>query len=191
MPIKSRILFPWVAAAVLAFALPVTPSAWAANDALTIKLLDSQLPQGVNLKKATLDQTADALGVAATQRPDLAPSLLKIAILARRPPPHHGNLPCPDLIKLLRKTVEAVPDDARQLLELAISLDPECADVLTKLLEDPTQLGLSANAFSGNFGFGLGLGNEFPGSPGFTGSPPGGTLALPPVSSQPVLTSDT
>ena len=174
-------------AALLALALPVTQSAWALANAQTIELLSAQLPSGVTLKKASIDQTGDALYTAASQRPDLATSLLQIAVIAKRPPPRHGNLPCPDLIKLLKKTVAAVPDQARQLIELAISLDPECTDELDSLLKDPTQLGLSADAFNTGFGgtFGFGLGGDFPGSPNFVGSPPGGTLALPPVSAQP------
>ena len=185
---KYRKSIPWVAAAVLALALPAAPSAWAAvNAAAGAKLLSADLPQGVTLKRASYDQVGDALYTAATQHPEMDMSLLEAAILAKRPPPHHGDIPCPELIKMLKRTVAAVPDDARNLLELAISLDPPCTDALGDLLADPTLLGLPGSAFgNGVAGFGAGLGGNFPGAPGFTGSPPGGAVALPPPQPTPV-----
>jgi hypothetical protein len=154
-----------------------------------LKLLDSDLPAGVTVKRASIDQLSDALYTATSQHPDLAMKLLEVAILAKTPPPHDGHLPCPDLITMLRKTVGAAPDQARQLLELAISLDPDCTDALNNILADPTLIGLPANSFGnglgGNSGFGAGLGSSFPGSPGFTGSPPGGATALPPSTGVP------
>jgi hypothetical protein len=192
MRIKRPVSISWIAAAALALALPVTQSAWAVASSSASKLLSSELPAGLTLKKASVDQVADAVYTAASQRPDLVMRLLETAILAKQPPPHNGYLPCPDLFKLLKKAVGAVPDKARELLELAMSLDPDCTDSLEKALDDPTLLGLSAGAFGNGLtsGFGAGLGTDFPGSPGFTGSPPGGATALPPTVVPPV-TSDT
>jgi hypothetical protein len=180
-----------MAAAVLACALPVTQSALAVAKSGAYKLLSSDLPSGLTLRSASIDQVGDALYTATSQHPDMAMSFLEVAILAKRPPPHHGNMPCPDLIKLLKKTIGAAPNEARQLLELAISLDPECTDTLNDLLADPTLLGIPGvgnGEGSAAYGFGAGLGADFPGSPGFTGSPPGGTTALPPTVTTPVTT---
>ena len=183
---KYRTSLPWVAAAVLALALPVTPSLQAAShnaNSKMIKMLSADLPPGVTLKTANADQMGDAIYTATSQNPDLALAILEAAIIVKRPPPHHGDIPCPDVIKMLQKSVAANPDKARDLLELAISLNPECTDSFNELLADPTRLGLAPGAFGaglGNTAFGAGLGGSFPGAPGFTGSPPGGATALPP-----------
>lgn len=185
MRLSSRIPLHWALFALLALA--AASSVRAETNRETASLLSAQLPVEVTLKKATIAQTGDALYSATSQRPDLALALLRVAILAKRPPPHHGFLPCPDLIFLLKRTVAAVPTKARQLLELAMSLDPECTAELEKLLEDPTLLGLPADAFSP---FAPG-GVTAAGGNGFSGSPPGGsTIALPPISSQPAMTPD-
>jgi hypothetical protein len=173
MRIKYRVSLPWLAAAILAVALPATPSAWAvSNGNAAAQMLSSDLPAGLTLKTASVDQVGDSLYTAATQQPDMVMSLLEAAVRAKQPPPHHGEITCEDLRKLLKKATDAVPDKARQLFELAIALRPGCDDVLTKELDE---------AFGNAGGFGAGLGTNFPGSPGFTGSPPGGATALPPA----------
>jgi hypothetical protein len=180
MRMKNRVSLSWVAAAFLAVALPATPSAWAVSSSpAATKLLSSDLPAGVTLKTASVAEVGDALYTAATQQPGLVMSLLEAAVAAKTPPPHHGEISCEDLRKLLKRATDAVPDKARQLYELAITLRPGCADALTKELDD---------AFGGAFG--AGLGTAFPGSPGFTGSPPGGATALPPPVTPPT-TADT
>ena len=186
---KHRTYLPWVAVAVLALALPVAPSLHAAANAANgklVKMLSADLPPGVSLKTASASQMADAIYTVTSERPDLALGVLEAAIVAKRPPPHQGDIPCPDVIKMLRKSVAAAPDKARDLLEMAISLNPECTDSFNDLLADPTKLGLAPGAFGAGLtsstvtGFGAGLGAGFPGAPGFTGSPPSGATALPP-----------
>jgi hypothetical protein len=192
MRIKYRATLPWIAA-VLALALPISPAAWAvSSSAAASKLINSSLPAGVTLRRASIDLVADALYTTTSQHPDMAMSLLRVAVVAKSANYKDANLPCPDLIKMLRKTVAAVPDQARQLLELALSLDPACTDALNDIIADPTLLGLPFNALGGFgvvTGFGAGLGGDFPGAPGFTGSPPGGATALPPSVVNP-LTND-
>ena len=175
MLIKYRVSLPWVAAAFLAVALPATPSAWAvANGGAAAALLSSDLPAGVSLKAASVDQVGDALYTAITQKPEMALGLLEAAVIAKRP--WHRDLPCPDLRKLIKKATAAEPDKERQFIELALTLDPSCADALNEELDE---------AFEAEHGFGAGLGTNFPGSPGFTGSPPGGATALPPATNPP------
>jgi hypothetical protein len=191
---KHRTSLPWVAVAVLALALPITPAVHAAtgkSDSKLVKMISADLPPGVTLKTATAAQMADAIYTVTSERPDLALGVLQAAIISKRPPPHQGDIPCPDVIQMLKKSVAAAPDKARDLLELAISLNPECTDSFNELLSNPALLGLSPGAFGaglGNSGFGAGLGSNFPGAPGFTGSPPGGATALPP-SGLPATTS--
>ena len=69
---------------------------------------------------------------------------------------------------------------------MALSLHPECSDTLNALLTTEVTNNNAPNGFDtpGDLygGFGVGFGPGFPGSPGFTGSPPSGAIALPPVS---------
>jgi hypothetical protein len=172
MRIKQRVSLPWLAVAFLAVALPATPSAWAvSNGGAAATLLSSDLPAGLTLKKASVEQVGDALYTAATQKPDMVLGLLEVAIVSKRPRDRE-ELPCPDLRILLHKAMAAVPDKSRELLELALTLDPGCTDSLNAQLDE---------AFEKVYGFGAGLGSNFPGSPGFTGSAPGGATALPPA----------
>ena len=171
---------PWLLAALTAVTL--TGSAWAASMSATTRMLSSQLPAGVTLAKASVNQTAKALGSAASQNPEMAPTLTEVAVLARTPKQGQGELSCDDLNKIVRASVNAAPAQSSRTVQMALSLHPECADSLNALLANP-----ASNAPDGfntpqdlYGGFGVGFGPGFPGSPGFTGSPPSGAIALPP-----------
>ena len=164
----------------LAVALSGVSSVSAATSA---QLLGSQLPAGTTLARATVSQTANALKAAVSQRPDLAAGLTKTAVLARTPRQGQGELSCENLKRIVTGGVNGAPAKAREIVETALSLHPECSDSLNDLLTDS-----SANNAPNGFdtpgdlygGFGVGFGPGFPGSPGFTGSPPSGAIALPP-----------
>ena len=186
---QNRRGLPWLLAALTAVTLTGASSTWAASSSATTKLLSSQLPAGVTLARASVNQTAKALGSAASQRPDMAPTLTEVAVLARTPKQGQGELSCDDLNKIVRSSVDAAPAQSSRTVQMALSLHPECSDSLNALLAAPT-----SNAPDGfntpqdlYGGFGVGFGPGFPGSPGFTGSPPSGAIALPP--NIPVVTS--
>ena len=175
---------PWVLAAISAVALPgVYPASAASSEAASAKMLSAQLPSGVTLARASCAQTAKALSSAAGQRPDLATSLTESAVLARTPKQGQGELSCECLTKIVSGGISAAPAQSNAIVQMALSLHPECADSLNALLSNPT--GNAPDGFNTPSdiygGFGIGFGPGFPGSPGFTGSPPSGAISLPPV----------
>lgn len=186
---------PAVLAVLLAVALLLTPHARAATDAANAKALRSNLPAGVTLARATIPQTVAALHAAVLQHHDDALDLLRIAVLAKTPKQNDGRLPCPDLRRLVQAACTAAPDKTSQLVELANTLDPDCADGLQDLLAGAAD-GLGRAGGNGpdgadggdglGDGFGVGFGPGFPGAPGFVGSAPGSGFALPPASPAPV-----
>ncbi len=188
--IQLRRSLPWVLAAV-AVALPgVNPASAAPSGSAAAKMLSAQLPSGVTLAKADCAQTAKALGSAVSQRPDLATSLSQVAVLARTPKQGQGQLSCECLTKIIGAGVAAAPAQSNEIVQMALSLHPECADSLNALLSNPTNSPDGFNTPNDLYGgFGVGFGPGFPGSPGFTGSPPSGAIALPPVVI-PVVTSE-
>ena len=182
IPIRRSL--PWVLAAMTAVALPGVNPAWAASGAASSKLLAAQLPAGVTLARATVPQTAKALRSAASEQPEMATTLTQTAVLARTPRQGQGELSCADLNKIVSGGVDGAPSHSNEIVQMALSLHPECADSLNALLTNA-----STNNAPNGFdtpqdlygGFGVGFGPGFPGSPGFTGSPPSGAIALPPA----------
>ena len=75
---------PLALAAVLVVSLPATRPAWAVAMSNTRELLNSELPAGVTLQRATVDQTAAAVHAAVKARPDLATDIVRVAILAKK-----------------------------------------------------------------------------------------------------------
>ncbi len=173
----------WAFAAALAVAAPAAFAAFAAdNNAAALSKIASQLPNGVTLRKANCDQTAAAIKQAVARDTEMASSILKAGILVRTPKQGQGELPCECLTKLTRAAIASDTKDANMLVELASSMRPDCADDLTSLL------GANETDTANAYAFGVGFGPGFPGSPGFVGSPPSGSVALPPPSSTPVTT---
>ncbi len=181
---------PWALAAVMAVAAPGIPSVWALSSAGTVSLLKSELPPGVTLSSASISETASALGAAVASRPDAAVGLTEVAILAKTPKKGHGRLSVSSLVEIVQAAIQAAPQEANDIVEMALTLHPEAADALNGLLTNPeVQVRRSgANNAPDGFntpndlyqGFGVGFGPGFPGSPGFSGSTPSGAIALPP-----------
>lgn len=182
----SRVGLSCAFAALLVVAAPGVHSSFAAAASTpSSRLLSSKLPSGVTLTKASFAQTAEALKAAATERPDLAVSLLEAAISSRTV---NGKFQdgCNMLVKLVQNAAEGAPKKAGQLAEAADALEPDCAETLDQYLASVNLPALNAdpNSVTGEVGqgaFGAGFGPGFPGSPGFIGSAPGGSIALPPV----------
>ncbi len=168
-------------AAVLAVAAPTVHAA--SDTAAARNMLNRELGPSLTLAKASIDQTAGAVKSAVAQNIGMATSILEAAIMAKEPKQGHGRLPCKDIEKLTRAAIASDSGDASKLLEMASSLAPECADTLNALLTNP-ETGDAAGLYgpAEDFGFGIGFGPGFPGSPGFVGSAPSGAIALPPVS---------
>lgn len=182
----SRVGLSYAFAALLVVAAPGVGSTFAAaSSTSSTRLLSSKLPQGLTLRKASLDQTAEALKAAATDRPDLAVALLQAAVSSHsKDGKFEGD--CEALLKFVQSAADGAPKKLRELSEAADALAPECASTLDKYLTDANLPGLDSdpNSVTGDVGaggFGAGFGPGFPGSPGFIGSAPGGTLALPPL----------
>ena len=160
-------------------------SAQAAESAAAIRSqLASELPAGVSLAKASIDQTAGAVrGAVAKDKTD-ATEILRVAIISKEPKQGRGKLACADVAKLTRAAIASDSGDASQLVDTAASLHPECADELNSLLGTAASVSDNTPGLFGpseEYGFGIGFGPGFPGSPGFVGSPPSGAIALPPA----------
>lgn len=173
----------------MAVALPGAPSAWALSSAGTVQALKSQLPAGVTLANASIPETASALGAAVSANPSSAVGLTEVAILAKTPRKGKGKLSVASLVEIVKAAIQAAPQEASDIVQMALTLHPEAADALNALLTTPppSPSSLGGNAPDGfntpndeYAGFGVGFGPGFPGSPGFTGSPPSGAIALPP-----------
>ncbi len=180
-----------------------------ATDSEAGQLLSSELPAGTSLSTATNEQVVVATRKAVRKAPKLAVSVVRVAILSKTPPrgrrvassassggatdrfkdvvDRSKENPCPPcdfVVGVARSAILEASDEASRVIEEASALCPSCAGDLQNLANDPgLGLGLGNASYdpAGPFGFGIGLGPGFPGSPGFIGSPPGGILSLPPV----------
>ena len=156
-----------------------------ASMAATRSKLSSELPAGVSLARASIDQTAGAVKAAVGKDQTDATEILRVAIMSKEPKQGEGKLACRDVAKLTRAAIASDSAAASQLVDTASSLHPECADELNSLLggantgNDSAGAGLFAPA--DDYGFGVGFGPGFPGAPGFVGSAPSGGFALPPA----------
>ncbi len=165
------------------------PSAWALSDAATVQVLKSQLPAGVTLANASIAETVTAVGFAVSAHPTAAVGLTEVAILAKTPKKGHGKLSASALLAIVKAGIQAAPQEASDIVDMAVRLHPEDADELNALLANsPVEpIKTAGNAPDGFVsptdeygGFGVGFGPGFPGSPGFSGSTPSGAIALPP-----------
>ena len=169
-------------AAVLAVAATTAHAAESAAAARS--QLSAELPAGVSLAKASIDQTAGAVRAAVAKDTADATELLRVAIMSKEPKQGRGKLACADVAKLTRSAIASDSAAASQLVDTAASLHPECADDLNALLGTNTgdlSSGAGLNGPAEEYGFGVGFGPGFPGSPGFVGSTPSGAFALPPA----------
>ncbi len=183
----------WAFAALLAVA--TTPTSHAASESAAARsTLSSELPAGVTLARASVDQTAAAVRSSVAKDPGMGVSILTTAIMAKTPKQGQGELSCENLAKLTRAAVASDMQQASILVERASSMRPDCADSLNNLLyagaNDHGTTGVPGLfATADDFAFGVGFGPGFPGSPGFVGSPPSGSVALPAPSATPVTST--
>lgn len=193
----------WMLAVALALALPGVRPAWAVASSAAATLISSKLPADVTLRHASTEQMVAAVRAAVKEHPEMAPNIVRAAILAKSP--RHGEerdfkdapidfkdavgAPCPYVLAVTRAAIESAPDKANDIVQVALALDPDCADALNNVAS--TVDGFDPNGFGDGFddgGFGAGFGPGFPGTPGFLGTPPAGAVALPPV---PILQTTT
>lgn len=212
-------------AAILALCAVATP-ALARDDAPT-RLLTAELPHGTILENASCTETVFATRQSVRKNPSLAVPLMQRAIASRVSPgersardhdPKDGvSVACECLTRIVQAAVESAPSDkVHELIEVAMSAQPQCANEIADLLKKPRidgkdtprvastargnrgaagdpgrefgdgLIGDPANGGYGGFG---GFGSSgFPGSPGFIGSSPsgGGISAFPPVVTNPL-----
>ena len=174
----------WMLAAALTLVLPLAPSARAAS--ASANLISANLPAGVTLSRATVTQTATALGAAVSQSPAQAATLTRSALLAKSS--KKRKLSSDSVVELVQAALIAAPKFTNDIIQVALTLFPEYADALNALAanpEEPIRHGNGPDGFVNPTdqygGFGVGFGPGFPGSPGFTGSTPSGAIALPPT----------
>ncbi len=176
----SRRRLSWVVATLMVTALPGAKSALAAVSPAATQMLSSELPSGVTLSKASLNQTTGALHAAVAKNHKMAAKLLEAAVSAKS---SKYTLECAQVRALVKSAASAAPEQARSITEMAVALRPDCADGLNgDLSTTPTRgngiLGTVGEAPGEEAsGFGAGLGAGFPGSPGFIGSAPSGAFA--------------
>ena len=153
-----------------------------------IRLLREELPKDTTIAETECERLAKAVRAATLKRLPAAPSILTAALLGeqfkdkRR---ERARRSCACVVRLVHASINAAPDQANTLLELAATLYPECVDALDRGGRglgngdgDGTGTNLGGPSLGdGNFGGGFGPG--FPGSPGFSGSTPSSGLALP------------
>ena len=183
----------WAFAALLAVA--TTPMTHAASDSAAARnKLSAELPAGVSLATASVDQTAGAVRASVAKDPEMSGSILTSAILAKTPKQGRGQLSCPSLTKLTRAAIASDMKQASMLVEQASSMRPDCADSLNNLLVAGANTRATTDVpglfdVAEDFAFGAGFGPGFPGAPGFVGSPPSGSVALPAASPTPVTSA--
>ncbi len=147
------------------------------------ELLAAELPAGVSIASAPTPVLATALKSAIRKRSDSAVPLLRVALLSRGKKrmdrskgADYSKGGRSDVVELTRAAIEAAPDQARALVEEAISISPSDAPALQALLGGGDDFGVPLGA-----GF---TGPGFVGAPGFTGSGPGGGTFTPVTPSQ-------
>ena len=168
-------------------------------------------PAKVTLLKAKCDQLVIAVSKTTLAHPRDAVVILHAALARQikkmRKDDDLATLPCTCARRIFLASLAASPKRSSELFDLATELYPDCTPEFADALRgfgasqsgqstsgDGTSAGSPAfsvpmgtsdvdplNPASGDGGFGVGFGPGFPGSPGFTGSGPGGGLALPPV----------
>ena len=174
----SRRRLTWVIATLTIAALPA--ATFAAVSPMATKALSSELPAGVTLNKATLNQTSGALHEAVVKDHKMAAKLVEAAIKAKST---KYTLECAQVRALVKSAASAAPEQARSITEMAVALRPDCADGLNGDLSTAPARGNGIVGEVGSApsqeaqGFGAGLGAGFPGSPGFIGSAPSGAFA--------------
>ena len=207
-------------AVLLALCAAATP-ALAKEDAPT-RLLNAELPHGTVLENASCTETVFATRQAVRKNPSLAVPLMQRAIASRVSPgerstrghdPKDGvSIACECLTRIVQAAVESAPSSkVHELIEVAMSVQPQCAGEIADLLKKPRidgkdsprvasadrggrglgdpgrefGDGLIGDLASGGYGGGFGgFGNGgFAGSPGFIGSSPSGGAVggFPPV----------
>ena len=184
--LSGRRGLPWLLAAVMAVVLSCAGSIRAA-EGNAASLLSAELPAGVTLRHASSEQMNAAVRAAVKEHPEMAPNIVRAAILAKSAR-HEGKemdnkdgvgAPCGMIVGIVRSAIASAPDKASDITQVALSLDPDCADALNSAIGNGgfgDRSGLNIDNSPDDFygGFGVGFGPGFPGSPGFTGSPPSG-----------------
>lgn len=102
-----------------------------------VSFLQAQLPAGTVLPQATYEQLTRAVGLATSAHRRDATSILAAALTRKtsEDPRSDDRPPCAWVARLLHVSVTAAPEAASNLMELASSLCPDCADALQTAME--------------------------------------------------------
>ncbi len=148
-PLRSRFhtsLPLFVGAALFALSLQ-------AKDDATMGLLNRELPHGTILENASCAETVFATRQAVRKHPDQAIPIMKSAIDSRVAPgerparsgatraPHDakdGVVPCECVTRIVQAALQAAPNGkAHQIIEEAMSMQPQCGEEIAGLLKKP------------------------------------------------------
>jgi hypothetical protein len=115
------------------------------------ELLAAELPPGLTINTATTPVLAQAVKASITKRRDMAVEILRVALLSRAQKRRDGSkglakvpdrskgksgwsgLDPRDVYELTQAAIEAAPDQAQALINEAIAISPENADLLNGL----------------------------------------------------------
>jgi hypothetical protein len=153
----------WTATAPMSIAQGMTPQ----------RMIETNLPQGQTMANANRQQLLRAVSAAARANRNQAPQIVRAAITARPDwaadilraaftAVGTGSDNCPLLARVLRAAIQANPDQASALTDLATSLAPDCASQFQQGTDE------------GVFGNAPGNQNPPPGSIGGGGASQGG-----------------
>ena len=159
-----------------------------AKDDVATRMLNAELPHGTILESATCPETVYATRQAVRKHPAEAIPIMQCAINSRVSPGDHlvqkGHIrlhddkdvvmPCECLTRIVQAALQAAPPSkVHEIIEVAIAMQPQCAEEITGLLKKP---GIDfkdgpAMASNNNHGDGRRGGNGDPGTGTGTGDP--------------------
>lgn len=134
----SAVLPCFLATLVLTLAIPV-PAPAATDRNVGMRLLEAQLPPGSSVARADCELMVRVVRRAALANHQQAGAILTAAILEvpQRPGDRSRvRWSCACVRRILVTAVRAAPDHTSELLEVAASLAPECADELSKAVSN-------------------------------------------------------
>ena len=119
----------------------------AKEDAAT-RLLSAELPRGTVLEHASCPETVFATRQAVRKNPAMAVALMQRAISSRVPaderskrdhdPKDGVTIDCECLTRIVQAAVESAPSNkVHELIEVAMSAQPQCANEIVDLLKKP------------------------------------------------------
>lgn len=136
---KTSLVLGLTVALSIAFWTAMTPVANAQEMSPT-EMIEAQLPEGKTLSTATKSELLSAVCAAIKKYPNAAPGIVKAAVDARKEWTADivrtalrclpGRVECDMVADIVTAATAANPDDASQIMEIALQLYPNCRGVI-------------------------------------------------------------